>query len=207
MSGGDRTDGFGLCRGHIGRKRKICSMPPHLPKRVNGVHAYAAQSVAAGEEIQFHVSSTEKYRFSLVRLGAEPHSTAKDKTLFTEAGVVAPRPIFPGSYVHIAKPVDRNAAKLTVSCWFRPFRVNGPRQAIVSQQQDDSRGGFGLFLEGGKVFLVAGQPSKTDRVAAPKKVKARRWYHVAASISRKKTGVELKLWLNRFWHHDTRHGN
>jgi len=175
---------------------EIRNMPPHLPKRVNGVHAYAAQSVAAGEEIGFHVSSTEKYRFSLVRLGAEPHSTAKDKTLFTEVGAIAPRPIFPGSYVHFAKPVDRNAAKLTVSCWFRPFRVNGPRQAIIAQQRDDSHGGFGLFLEGGKVFLVAGQQSKDHRVEVPKKVKARRWYHVAASISRKKTGVELTLWLD-----------
>jgi len=168
-------------------------LPPHRAQHVTGVHAYAPHSVAAGEEIVFHASSTVDYRFSLLRLGADPHSAAQDEQIHAEKGVAAAQPIFPGSYVHIDKPLGAASNAITISCWVRPFRVAGLRQAIVAQRRDDAVGGFGLFLSEGALELECGPQGEQDAVRTkPKIVAARKWHHLAAAFDMQTT----KIWLN-----------
>lgn len=160
-------------------------LPPHKPVPLSGVHAYAPASVRAGESVPFHVSSSVAYRFSLVRLGSEPLDTSRDVELATAAGPSAPHAIHPGSYVHVAtSPLPAAAEELTLSCWVRPFRTAGPRQAIMARRRDDATGGYGLYLEDGKLVLEAGPLGDTGRLAAAKaRVANRRWQHVAAVIA------------------------
>jgi hypothetical protein len=58
------------------------TIPPHRALALAGVHAYADQeSVAAGSEIAFHVSSTVAYRISICRLGLKVDDPAGDIVL------------------------------------------------------------------------------------------------------------------------------
>src|SRR5262245_6759395 len=80
-------------------------LPPHRPLIVPGVHAYADQtSVAAGQQIQFHVSSSVAYQMSVCRLGLKADDPSGDEPLH-EFPVSQPRSqaIHPGSYIAIQK--------------------------------------------------------------------------------------------------------
>ena len=100
-------------------------IPPHHATSLPGLHAYAQKSVAAGEEVEFRVSSSVPYGLSIVQLGPDPENRDKDPILKTYR-VEEPRtqPIHPGSYLHVAKalPVERRLSQLTLECWIRPFK-------------------------------------------------------------------------------------
>ena len=53
------------------------AIPPHCPLTVDGIHAYANRvSVAAGDVINFHVSSSYPYELQVCRLGTDVDSPA-----------------------------------------------------------------------------------------------------------------------------------
>ena len=81
------------------------AIPPHRSVYVPGVHAYTDQiSVAAGQTIAFHVSSSVPYRLSICRLGLKVDDPVGDDVLheFPEAQPEI-QSIHPGSYVHIER--------------------------------------------------------------------------------------------------------
>src|SRR5262245_975573 len=96
------------------------AIPPHKSMVVPGVHGYAEQSVAAGEQIQFRISSTVPYRLGIWRLGMDPDSTEKDVALnrFSES-LALPQAIHPGSYVLVEKNLKGTIKALTLECWVR----------------------------------------------------------------------------------------
>ena len=90
-------------------------IPPHRAIALPGLHAYAQKSIAAGEEIEFRVSSDIAYDLSIVKLGPDPESRDADpvlKVLRAETPLV--QPIHPGSYVHVAGglPAERPLTSL-----------------------------------------------------------------------------------------------
>src|SRR5262245_24531477 len=83
----------------------VCALPPQRALPLEGVHAYTDQvSVAAGETIRFHVSSTDPYELQVCRLGVDVDDPASDEVLhsFKNAKPVV-QPIHPGSYLHVDK--------------------------------------------------------------------------------------------------------
>ncbi|MEO2014352.1 MAG: LamG domain-containing protein [Fuerstiella sp.] len=125
------------------------SIPPHRPRSLEGVHAYADQlSVAAGARIRFHVSSTHAYEFQVCRLGSDVDSPANDEVLKSWQ-VDDPRmqPIHPGSYLNVEKGLlaDRQLVSLTVECWVRLWDLFG-EQAILGQFDRSRSAGFALLV-------------------------------------------------------------
>ena len=58
------------------------AIPLHRPLAVEGIHAYADRvSVAAGDTIRFHVSSSHLYELQVCRLGTDVDSPARDELL------------------------------------------------------------------------------------------------------------------------------
>lgn len=152
-------------------------IPPHRAIELPGLHAYAsAVSVAAGEAIGFHVSSSVPYRFSLCALGPEPDDAARDPVLC--AGGEHParlQPIHPGSYVHVERglPADGLEA-LTLECWLMPWGF-GERQAAIAQGDDHGpERGVGLFVDAdGCPGLQLGR----TRLSGPA-LREREWVHL-----------------------------
>ena len=96
-------------------RARPAAIPPHRPLAVDGVHAYTDRvSVAAGETIRFHVSSSYPYELQVCRLGTDVDSPdARRRSCIRSAGrAAAVQPIHPGSYLHrrqAARPDDRAA--------------------------------------------------------------------------------------------------
>ncbi|MDF1859509.1 MAG: HEAT repeat domain-containing protein [Verrucomicrobiales bacterium] len=162
-------------------------IPPHRPVALPGLHAYAQKSIAAGEEIEFRVSSSVPYKFSLVRLGSDPENRENDPVLET-ATVESPQsqPVHPGSYVQVAKglPAERRLAGLTLEGWVRPFRLQG-WQGLITQHGYPDRCGVGLFLNGGRIAFMTGAGEKHDPATLhqtqPGLIREQNWHHVAAT--------------------------
>src|SRR5688572_19644244 len=81
--------------------------PLHLP----GLHAYAEQSVTAGETITFRVSSSVPYQLSLCRLGPKVDDRKSDVVLHTfPQAEPHSQPIYPGSFAIIEKALPADTA-------------------------------------------------------------------------------------------------
>ena len=79
-------------------------IPPHRAIALPGLHAYAQKSIAAGEEIEFRVSSDTAYDLSIVKLGPDPEIRDADPVLKVfRAETPSVQPIHPGSYVHVVR--------------------------------------------------------------------------------------------------------
>ena len=142
-------------------------IPPHHAIDLPGLHAYAQKSIAAGEEIEFRVSSTVPYDLSVVKLGADPENRDKDPVL-QSFRVEQPQtqPIHPGSYLHMEKalPAERSLSALTLECWIRPFQLSG-LQGLLTQHDYPERCGVGLFLSEGKIVFGTGSGGSYDAAA------------------------------------------
>jgi hypothetical protein len=198
----------------------VASIPPHTPLAVEGIHAYADRvSVAAGDTIRFHVSSSYPYELEVCRLGTHVDSPARDELLHSFGkSPAAVQPIQPGSYLLVEKPLAA-AARLdafTVEVWIRRWRTTG-RQAIVSQFDQPLACGFGLFvnLDGSLSFYLgdgaAFVESNLHTTAShqlmmevnpqglqhfpdntPSSVLANRWHHVIARFD----GETKQIWVD-----------
>ena len=141
----------------------------------------------AGETISFHVSSSEPYRFSILRLGLDADSM--DGETFHEdpsEHPARPLPIHPGSYIHVEKalPAEDPVRALSLECWVRPWRVDRAA-GLIAQSESGRPGGMGLLaLSGGRVgFLLGPRGSSGDDailVTAEKAIEVGRWSHVGA---------------------------
>jgi hypothetical protein len=159
---------------------------------VADVEAYAQKSVAGGETIDFRVSSPVPYRLSIVRLGWDPDTPARDWTLttFPEAAA-SQQSIRPGSYVHVESAFAPAATftQLTLELWVRPFRTEagGFWQGLISQHTYPNQCGFGLFLDDSNVPHFYFGDGGTFRPAwlrsAPNPLSAMQWHHVAAAFN------------------------
>lgn len=179
------------------------AIPPHRALALPGVHGYTgAKTVHAGEAIDLHLSVDRPCRLGIYRLGDDPEDRASDR-LVADLGRVQPhiQPIHPGSYVHVPRGLPAGIALpgLSLECWVMPWRVDGPRQALITQCDDPAQGGFGLFIASdgalGLCLADAGAPSAgavpTHRWTAGR-LKARAWQHVAATWD----GRTSALWID-----------
>ena len=179
------------------KSAKLQEIPAHLPIDLPGLHAYAQKSIAAGEEIEFRVSSSVRYDLSVVRLGSDPENRDQDPVL-ESLRVEKPKsqPIHPGSYVHVSKglPNERRLSQLTLECWIRPFDLSG-WQGLITQHDYPKRCGIGLFLNGDRIAFITGTGGAHDPASLhetePGLIKAQRWYHVAVSWDGKKKRIYL----------------
>lgn len=162
-------------------------IPPHRPINLPGLHAYAQKSIAAGEEIEFRVSSDIPYDLSVVQLGPDPESREEDPVLTTfRADEPKTQPIHPGSYVHVENglPSERRLTQLTLEGWIRPFALSG-WQGLITQHDYPDRCGIGLFLRDDRIVFITqaggAHDSATMHETEPGAIEAQRWHHVAAS--------------------------
>lgn len=169
-------------------------LPPHRPIDVPGLHAYADHSVAAGETIRFRASSTVPYTLSICRLGPDD-----DEVLHTfPPSAAAPRPIHPGSYVHVERNLTDFKA-LTLECRVRPWRLNA-WQGLVTQHDYPDACGIGLFIDAsGSVLFYMGDGGayRPERVHPGPKLVHRRWHHLVGTWD----GKTQALWIDgeRCW--------
>jgi hypothetical protein len=207
-------------------------LPPHESHVVEGVHAYADQiSVAAGETIRFHVSSSEPYELEVARLGTDVDSPARDEILHSFGpSPAAVQPIYPGSYLVAARGLDHETAlsALTLEVWIRRWRTR-ERQAIITQFDEPRACGLGLFVnpDGSLSFylgdggaFVSGKMHTTPpdqlkmqinpqglKIApdnTPSSVLSNRWHHVVARFD----GSEKQVWVDArevaSWRHEAK---
>ena len=163
------------------------NLPAHRAITLPGLHAYAQKSIAAGEEIEFRISSTADYKLSVVKLGSDPESRENDPVLKEfPASDARTQPIHPGSYVHIenALPADRRLSQLTLECWIRPFSLSG-WQGLVTQHDYPGNCGIGLFLNEGSVVFITDDGGEFNRLSLhqtqPALIQVQRWHHVAGT--------------------------
>ncbi len=174
------------------------ALPPHRALTLPGLHAYAQKSVAAGEAIEFRVSSAVPYELSVVRLGPDPESREKDPVLATaQEARPKPQPIHPGSYVHIPKglPADQDLSELTLEGWIRPFGLEG-WQGLISQHSFPNSGGIGLFLNDDRIAFVTGDGGSFDPETLHEiesgSVQKQTWCHLAATWD----GQQKRIYVN-----------
>jgi hypothetical protein len=156
---------------------------PLAPVELSGTHAYAEKSVAAGERIQFRISSASPYRLSIVRLGWDVGGPSRDWTIFQFPDRAASaQPIRPGSYVHIPDALPSSALQtVSLECWVRPWRYKW--QGLISQYSYPTKCGLGLFLDdGGKPAFYFGDGGAFRPqwlVTSRRSVLQREWTHLA----------------------------
>ena len=168
-------------------QQTIHEMPPHRAITLPGLHAYAQKSIAAGDEIEFRVSSTVPYKLRVVRLGADPENRDQDPIL---ASFPTPeptsQPIQPGSYIHADKGLaaDRELSQLTIECWIRPFSLAG-WQGLITQHDYPEHSGIGLFLNGDRIAFITDQGGQFNRAALHESdsgwLKTQQWHHVVGT--------------------------
>ena len=159
----------------------------HRELPVPGVHAYAMQeSVAAGDEIAFCVSADTPYEFSVVRLGHDPDSPAKDEVLHTFPPVV-PRvqPIHPGSLIHIERGITQKLSALSLEIWVRPWSLE-QLAGLITQEDKQASDGFALgFGKNGYVGFFVGDGHSPDETVIHRSpeglLQKNRWHHVVAT--------------------------
>ena len=189
-------------------KPELAAFPSHRPVTVPGIHAYTDRvSVAAGDVVRFHVSSSYPYELQVCRLGPDVNGPAHDEVLHSFGPSRASlQPIHPGSYLVAEKPLDSATLlpALTVEVWIRRWRTIG-RQAIVTQFDKPNACGLGLFVnEDGSLGFYLGdggayvaenlhvtkprcvlmevnpQGLKSFPDNTPSSVHSNRWHHVVA---------------------------
>lgn len=166
--------------------------------RVPGVHAYAMQeSVPAGDGIEFCVSADRPYEFSVVRLGHDPDSPAKDEVIHTFVAI-EPRvqPIHPGSYVVVEKGITEAPKEFTIECWLRPW-VFDRWQDVISQMSYPANCDFALAIspEGRLTFYLGdGRTFNNDWALSSDlaQLTKDRWHHVVMT----KDERSRTIWLD-----------
>lgn len=171
-------------------------LPPHRSLHVPGVHGYTdRKSVAAGEVVRFHLSSDVPCTLSVCQLGPDVEGRSADTVLHTFAPSPArAHPIYPGSYVQVARGLDQPLRALTLECWVQVWST-GTRQSVLGQFDLPAACGYGLFIDedARAVFYLGdggafcGQGQLAGGALRPK-----RWHHLVATWD----GQETVLWVD-----------
>ncbi len=179
----------------LGRSRSAKNFtPPHQGWVVPAIHGYAAQSIFAGEKIQFRISSTVSHQLSIFRLGQNADDTSADEFLHRfPVSAPTPQAIHPGSYVFVQKNFSKTFTGLTLECWVRPAKIKS-RAGLITQCDAQNQMDFGLLIEPGGVvsFLIDEAASKNSPPPSNPKLKANRWQHLVATWD----GKRKKIWLD-----------
>jgi hypothetical protein len=202
------------------RGPEASAVPPHRPLSVPGIHAYTDRvSVAAGDIVRFHVSSSYPYELTVCRLGLDVDSPARDEILHSFGhSPAAVQPIHPGSYLIVDAPLDAETSlpALTLEVWVRRWRTTG-RQAIIAQFDQPRACGFGLFVnQDGSLSFYLGDggvyveenmhttpPGQLRMVVNPEGLKhypdntpssvlSNQWHHVVARFD----GIDKQIWVD-----------
>ena len=162
-------------------------IPAHKPVNLPGLHAYAQKSIAAGEEIEFRVSSNVPYTLSLVQLGPDPENRDDDPVLESvQVETPQAQPIHPGSYVHVPDglPNETQMTEFTFEGWIRPFSLKGS-QGLITQHDFPERSGIGLIINEGRIAFITGTGKKHDSASLhqtePGLIRVQTWHHIVAS--------------------------
>jgi N,N-dimethylformamidase len=120
------------------------------------VEGYSQKSVAAGDQVDFRISSPVNYQLSIVRLGWDIQTPSRDWVLNAfPATAASQQSVAPGSYVHVERALGSTQPfpQLTLECWVRTFRTGGVglAQGIISQYSFPNACGFVLFLDANNV--------------------------------------------------------
>ena len=163
-------------------------MPPLRELLLPGFHAYAnGQSVAAGEQIHFYISSSVPYEFSVVKLGHRIDDPTSDTVLHSFGKTESrQQTISPGSFIWVEKglPIDVARQPIALECWIRLFRVEDGQGVITL---GSSANGFCLFISPlGELQFRCGA------TATGPKLKTMQWYHVVAQWD----GKTVATWVN-----------
>ena len=145
------------------------TIPQHEPVRVPGLHAYCQRSVAAGQGVDFRISSDTPYELTVSRTAdGEPVASLRNRQPSVQ-------PIHVGSYVHVADGLeDWRFDALTLEAWVRSWSSE-QRQGLVTACDGDS--GIGLFVaKGGWVEFLLG-----ERRVAHVPLREGQWRHVVLS--------------------------
>ena len=159
------------------------AIPPHTPMLIPGVHAYAEESLEAGETIHFRASSTVPYDLSVVRLGADVDDFSSDEVVHTfPRSEPRQQAIHPGSYIHVDKglPPGKSLSALTLECWVRPWSWESD-QALITTFDPQGDCGFALYLmTGGRVKFYLGDGGRLQEnwQRAYERNEIRRWRHL-----------------------------
>ena len=105
------------------------TIPPHRPMTVEGVHAYTDRvSVAAGETIRFHVSSSIPYELQVCRLGTDVDGPARDEILHSfgrsPRGHPADPPRLVSAWSRSHSMPGRCLPGLTLEIWISRWRTD-----------------------------------------------------------------------------------
>jgi hypothetical protein len=173
-------------------------LPPHLPVPVHGVHAYPAEhSVAAGDTLALHVSSSVPYRLTICRLGTAVDDPDGDEVLLRLPEQEArPLPIHLGSYVHVGNKLIGPLSALTLECWVRPWRLRAPG-GVITQFDHPSTCGVGLFIRPDRsaAFYVGdggAYRAAFDHAGPAGRVRSDSWHHLVGTWD----GQTKTLWVD-----------
>ncbi|MCS7020702.1 MAG: LamG domain-containing protein [Gemmataceae bacterium] len=179
---------------HEAEETQKTGLPPHRPVDVPGVHAYpAAHSVHAGDTLRLHVSASVPYELAICRLGPQfDDPRAEEVQVEFPAQSAAPHPIYPGSYIHVARSLQQAVSAVSLEVWLRPWRISGV-QAIVSQYDFPHRcslaltindkGQLSFYLGDGEKYRAEWEHTtdeKTLGIPGPKGALDLRWSHLVA---------------------------
>ncbi len=179
---------------------------------LNGVHAYTDPlSVAAGEMIHFHVSSTHSYEFQVCRLGTDVETPNQDEVLRSwkiEAPVA--QAIHPGSYIDAGAGLtaDEATPALTLECWVRLWNLSC-YQGVITQFDEAEPGGFGLVVEADRAVAfytgasgtIAKKAFRTapDALTSPGEkdldlmtIPLAQWHHLVATVD----GTKIEIYID-----------
>ena len=178
------------------------AIPPHLPMKVPGVHAYAEKSIEAGGPVHFRISSTVPYELSVCRLGLDVENFESDQILHTFAKAdPKAQDIHPGSYVNVE--VGFNASQkfdaISLECWIRPWNLKTD-QGLLTKFDPSGDCGFGLFLgRRGQLKLYLGDGGKFRSQwfrTGPRLSPEHQWRHIVVTWN----GKVIALYMDGKFH-------
>ncbi len=163
-------------------------IPKHLPLPIRGIHGYPVRhSVTAGSRIDFCFSADWPFRVEICRLGTGVDDPDSDEVVFDAGGFRAQaQPVFPGSYVHIARRLRGPRRSLTLEAWVRPWTLERLQGVISQEDKDDSEGfALGIGKDGYVGFYLGDGVSPDDAVVhrtPPAQLKRGHWHHLVATF-------------------------
>lgn len=157
------------------------------------LYGYASSfSVAAGESISFHVSAENLAEFDahIVRLRhgidvATGPGFAEDEIVADINGRYAGKhhDVWIGSYVEVAESsLLQRPTSIAVAMSLYPTLVDRDLQTVLGSWDVDSRTGFALTLEHGRLVLHIGDGASSFRVSLQEPLQEFRWFHVSAGF-------------------------
>jgi N,N-dimethylformamidase len=159
-------------------------------------------AAAAGEEIQFHLSSASlskaNVRVVRVRCGDPDPLGPGVRTTAMEADINGAidlkfQPIYPGSYALIEdRTAFASARNLSFGCYLLPTIVGGKPQTIASRWNRAEGTGWKLELDDqGCLCLIVASDGKRAIARAPKPLLVREWVFVGAIVAPSRERIEI----------------